>query len=65
VALDLDVSGALDVLAEAVRRQQCILFPPAESPFEYGEDERPPFGSDPSRELARSCGLGDRSPETR
>jgi hypothetical protein len=70
VALDLDVSGALEALADAVRRQQCVLFlgagvhapPPEESPFEYADDERPPFGSALSRELARGCGLADRFP---
>jgi SIR2-like domain len=71
VAVDLDVSGSLDVLAEAVRSQRCILFlgagvhapPPEGSPYEYADDERPPFGSDLSRELARSCGLADRFPD--
>jgi hypothetical protein len=71
VALDLDVSGALDVLADAVRRQQCILFlgagvhapPPEESPLEYRADQRPPFGSELSNALARGCGLSERFPD--
>jgi SIR2-like domain len=71
VTIDLDVSGALDVLADAVRRRQCILFlgagvhaaPPEGSPFEYPDDQRPPIGSGLSRELARTCELAQRFPD--
>jgi hypothetical protein len=71
VALDVDVSGVLELIADAVRRQQCILFlgagvhapPPEGSPYEYPPEQRPPFGSGLSRELARSCGLGERFPK--
>src|SRR5215207_3277527 len=70
VAIDVDVSSVLELIADAVRRQQCILFlgagahapPPEKSPFEYRPEDRPPFGSALSRELARTCGLGERFP---
>jgi hypothetical protein len=68
VAIDVDVNSVLDLVAEAVRRQQCILFlgagvhapPPEKSRYEYPTDQRPPFGSRLSRELARTCGLSER-----
>src|SRR5215207_8011464 len=71
VAIDLDVGSVLELIADAVRRQQCILFlgagvhapPPEESPFEYPAELRPPFGAGLSRELARTCGLGERFPK--
>lgn len=65
-----DVSSVLDLVADGVRRQQCILFlgagvhapPPEGSPFEYPADQRPPSGAALSRELASRCGLADNHP---
>ena len=62
VAIDVDVSSVLELIADAVRRQQCILFlgagvhapPPKRSPYEYPPEARPPIGSGLSRELAAS-----------
>jgi hypothetical protein len=70
VVVDLDVGSVLGLLADAVRKQRCILFlgagvhapPPAGSPFEYPPSRRPPVGSALSRELARTCGLAERFP---
>ncbi|HUR85201.1 MAG TPA: SIR2 family protein [Solirubrobacteraceae bacterium] len=61
----------LDLVADGVRKQQCILFlgagvhapPPEDAPFQYPLDERPPFGAALSRELARSCALVERYPD--
>ncbi|MEA2234766.1 MAG: hypothetical protein QOD83_4582 [Solirubrobacteraceae bacterium] len=58
-----EVSRALDIVAERVRCQQCILFlgagvhapPPEGSPFRYAYDRRPPIGRALSRELAGGC----------
>jgi hypothetical protein len=60
----------LDLVADGVRRQQCILFlgagvhapPPDGSPFEYPADQRPPSGAALSRELASRCGLAENHP---
>jgi hypothetical protein len=60
----------LDLVAEAVRSQQCILFlgagvhapPPDGSPFTYDPDLRPPIGSALSRELALACDFAERFP---
>jgi hypothetical protein len=68
--LDVDVGGVLDLVADAVRRQRCILFlgagvhapPPEGSSFDYPESRRPPFASGLSRELARDCALAERFP---
>ena len=65
-----DVSRALDLVAKAVRDQECILFlgagvhapPPAGSAFAYPSERRPPIGSAFSRELAAECGLGELLP---
>lgn len=70
VAVDLDAGSVLELIADAVRTQRCILFlgagvhapPPGGSPFEYPAVMRPPFGSGLSRELARACGLAQRFP---
>ena len=69
--IDLDVGGALDLVASAVRKQQCILFlgagvhaaPPDGTPFAYPPDLRPASGSSLSSALARTCGLAERFPE--
>lgn len=65
-----DVSSALDLVADGVRKQQCILFlgagvhapPPEGSGLAYPAELRPPSGSALSRELALACGLQDRHP---
>ena len=68
--IDLDVDSVLEMIADAVRTQKCILFlgagvhaPPDDgSPFEYPTELRPPVGSELSQELARSCALADQFP---
>jgi SIR2-like domain len=70
VALDLEVTDALDLVAEAVRRGRCILFlgagvhapPPEGSLVEYPDERRPPVGAALSQRLARSCNLESRFP---
>lgn len=70
VLIDLDVGNALDLVANAVRKQQCILFlgagvhapPPGDAPFEYPDEHRPAAGAGLSAELARGCGLAERFP---
>lgn len=61
---------ALASIAEAVRRQRCILFlgagvhapPPAGSPTAYPAEQRPPIGSQLSRLLAQECQLASSYP---
>ncbi len=70
MTLDVDVDDALELIAEAVKLQRCILFlgagahspPPRESPFEYPAEGRPPVASALSRKLAGSCNLAGRFP---
>jgi SIR2-like domain len=70
VVIDLDVGNVLELVADSVRSQRCILFlgagvhspPPQGSAFEYPADCRPPSGSALSAELARTCGLDERFP---
>ena len=70
VAIDVDVSSVLELIADAVRRQQCILFlgagvhapPPEGSPFEYPPRSGRRSVRRLSRELAATCGLGERFP---
>lgn len=70
MALELEVGGALGLLAEAITSQRCILFlgagvhapPPEGSTFEYGAAQRPPTGSALSQQLASSCKLQERFP---
>jgi len=65
-----EVNRALDLVGEAVRRQQCILFlgagvhapPPEGSPFHYPPEQRPPVGKALSRELAAACDFAGRFP---
>lgn len=65
-----DLNRVVDLVADAIRKQQCILFlgagvhaaPPAGSGFEYPAHERPPIGAALSRELAQLCELADRYP---
>jgi hypothetical protein len=66
-----EASRALDLVSDAVRRQQCILFlgagvhapPPMGSAFHYPSEHRPPIGSGLSRELAVACDFAGRFPE--
>ncbi len=61
---------AVELVAEAVRRERCILFlgagvhapPPEGSPFEYPAEHRPPIGAALSQELASSCNFARRYP---
>jgi SIR2-like domain len=70
VAIDLDVGKVLELIADAVASQRCILFlgagvhapPPEETPFEYPVEWRPPTGAGLSRELARTCEMAERFP---
>jgi hypothetical protein len=70
MALGLEVDQALELISDAVRRQQCILFlgagvhapPPDHSGFQYAAEQRPPIGSALSRELALDCDLAKRLP---
>ena len=66
-----ELSRALDHVGEAVQRAQCILFlgagahapPPADSPFAYPPEQRPPSGRALSRELAGGCDFAARFPD--
>ncbi len=70
VVVDLEVNRILELVAGSVSAERCILFlgagvhapPPDGSPFSYPVDQRPPFGSALSRELAETCGLDERFP---
>jgi hypothetical protein len=70
VAIDTD-RVVLEFIADAVRRQQCILFlgagvhapPPDGSAYVYPPEVRPPVGAGLSRELARACSLAERFPD--
>ena len=71
MALDLEVTDSLELVADAVRQGRCILFlgagvhapPPDGSSFEYPDERRPPIGSALSRGLATSCDLARRFPQ--
>jgi hypothetical protein len=64
-------SRVLDVVGDAVRAQQCILFlgagvharPPEGSAFSYPLELRPPSGRALSRELAAACDFNGRFPD--
>jgi hypothetical protein len=70
MALDLAGQEALDLVARAIQRQQCILFlgagahasPPEDSPFTYRPELRPPIGRELSQSLAQTCNLAERFP---
>lgn len=70
MALDVEVADALELIADAVKLQRCILFlgagvhapPPDESSFQYPPELRPPIGAALSQELARACNLEERFP---
>jgi SIR2-like domain len=70
MAFDSDVDAVIDVIADAVRRERCILFlgagvhapPPEPSRFEYPAEQRPPIGPALSRMLAAGCDLSERVP---
>src|SRR4051812_36469009 len=63
-----ELSRALELVAEGVRAQECILFlgagvhapPSAGSSFASPPERRPPIGSALSLELALECGFAER-----
>jgi hypothetical protein len=63
-----EVGSTIELVAESVRAQDCVLFlgagvhagPPDGSRFTYPPDVRPPMGSALSRTLAAQCGFADR-----
>ena len=66
-----DASRELGLVADSVRARECILFlgagvhapPPEGSPFSYPESQRPPIGSQLSRQLAEGCRLAESLPD--
>jgi hypothetical protein len=71
VTFDSDVDDFIGAIADAIRRQRCILFlgagvhapPPEQSPFEYPAEQRPPIGAALSEKLAESCNLSGQLPK--
>jgi hypothetical protein len=71
MSIELEVGGALELIADAVREKRCILFlgagvhggPPAHSQIDYPAEVRPAIGAVLSRELAQTCGLAERFPD--
>jgi hypothetical protein len=69
--IEQDIESAVDLVAEKVRQQSCILFlgagvhapPPDGSAFDYPATERPPLGSALSEQLARAGGIAERFPD--
>jgi hypothetical protein len=65
-----EVDHVVDVIGDAVRCNECILFlgagvhapPPEASPFAYPPLQRPPSATALSRELAGACGFERRFP---
>ena len=68
---DTETESTIEQIADAVRSGQCILFlgaavhasPPAESPFEYPESDRPPLGASLGKALAETCQLAKWFPD--
>ena len=68
--LDTQIEDVVEMIADDVSQQRCILFlgagahapPPDESRFEYPADQRPPIGAALSRQLAAGCHLSARFP---
>jgi len=60
----------LNLIANKVSRGECILFlgagvhypPPADSPYQYPAEQRPPLGRAFSEMLAQKCGFAERFP---
>jgi hypothetical protein len=71
MAIDIETTSLVEQIADAIRKQQCILFlgaavhapPPEDSDYDYPEACRPPLGSALSRSLAEMCALGTRFPD--
>ena len=65
-----ELGSVLDLVAESVRSEECVLFlgagvhggPPGDSPFTYPLPLRPPIGASLSRSLADECRFADRFP---
>ena len=70
ITVDVETTGLVDQISDAIRKRQCILFlgaavhapPPDGSDFVYPEAVRPPLGSALSLSLAQKCGLDGRFP---
>jgi hypothetical protein len=70
MAVDIETAGAVEQIADAIEKRQCILFlgaavhapPPEDSDYDYPEAFRPPLGSALSRSLADACKLTARFP---
>jgi hypothetical protein len=68
--LDTQIEDVVEMIADDVSQQRCILFlgagahapPPDESRFEYPAEQRPPIGAALSRQLAADCHLSGRFP---
>lgn len=66
-----DIASTIDLVAEKVRQESCILFlgagvhapPPDDGPFDYPEAARPPLGGVLSERLAREGGIAERFPD--
>jgi hypothetical protein len=71
MAIDVEAASLVEQIADAIRKQQCILFlgaavhapPPEDSAFVYPDASRPPLGSALSRSLAEACALDTRFPD--
>jgi hypothetical protein len=70
MALDLGIDAVVEMVADDVSQQRCILFlgagahapPPDKSRFEYPAEQRPPIGAALSQKLAADCNLSGRFP---
>jgi hypothetical protein len=70
VVAELDGARVVEHIAGTVQKGQCILFlgagvhapPPAGSRFAYPKEQRPPLGSELSKQLAADCSLAERLP---
>jgi hypothetical protein len=67
----IEASAVIEDIASAVSKGECILFlgagvhsePPSGSGYTYPEDDRPPFGSALSKQLAERCKVLERYPK--
>jgi hypothetical protein len=71
MALALGIDQAVELISGSVAKERCILFlgagvhapPPADSGFQYPDEQRPPIGSQLSRLLAEGCWLAKQFPD--